>query len=411
MRYPLIQLVLSFQFIIFAFGCKGLKEQTATLSEAEALEAFPGQIFLQGVDPGVANLFRGKTQPIAEWEPLSTVIISGSVLDFRFGYELLQKLLLTGLRGIIFVGVNNPELLKKFKQLVGPPGTTQFIGISTQAIIDHPSLWQKQHTVWSRDYGPIMARGTDGSPRMFNFKYARGDRELDDQFNTALLESIKTKAPTLPVGMKFEGGNFMTDGETCIYSDVVLQHGYNLKDVDGIFRNYMGCKKIITMPAVAHEGTGHVDMVMKFVRKNEVVLAQLFRNPNPTPEEHALNLDVKKSLDRIHTSLVKAGIKVTRIPMPAVRIIDYTPVFFSYTNSLISNGHIIMPVYGKDIDGDKAKQAIDIYKSFNYTVQTLDSKEIIVLGGAVHCSTMQIPAYQKAWHDQFYDELRRRRLL
>jgi len=411
MKNPSIRFFFGLGYLIFLLSCKDLKERSSDLSATDNSGASQGQVFLQGVDPGVTKLFRGNTQPIAEWEPLSTVIITGDIVNQRFGFELLQKLVLTGLRGIIFVGVNNPELQKKYGNFVDTKAPIQFIGISTSANKDHPSLTQRTHTVWTRDYGPIMARGIDGSPKMFNFRYYEY-RDLDNQFNTALLESLKTKVHILPVGMNFEGGNFMTDGETCIYSDAVRQyHGYNLQDVNAIFRDYMGCKKVLTTPAVAHEATGHVDMVMKFVRKNEVVLAKLFRNPNPTQEEHTLNLEVKKSLDQIHDSLVKAGIKVTRIPMPAVRIVNGNPVFFSYTNSLISNGHIIMPVYGTDIDGNQALNAQNIYKSFNYTVHTVDSREIILKGGAVHCSTMQIPSYKQAWHDHFYDELRRRRLL
>ena len=102
----------------------------------------------------------------------------------------------------------------------------------------------------------------------------------------------------------------------------------------------------------------------------------------------------------------KLGFNVIRVPMPGP-IFDGKDVFRSYTNSLTVNGAAITPRYvtpgGSDI-ADRAGRYFDssfrskyerevqgVYESYGYDFHWVDSDGMIYVGGAVHCTTMQVP--------------------
>ena len=64
-------------------------------------------------------------------------------------------------------------------------------------------------------------------------------------------------------------------------------------------------------------------------------------------------------------------------------------VYRSYTNSLIVNNAVIVPIY----EGDRRyeEEALQVYRnalSAGYEIYPLESETVIQLGGAVHCTTM-----------------------
>jgi len=82
---------------------------------------------------------------------------------------------------------------------------------------------------------------------------------------------------------------------------------------------------------------------------------------------------------------------VVRIPQPVVYFEDFIwPVVRTYTNSLIVNDVVVLPVY--NLPGDD--EAIAIYESVlpEKTIYALDARDIIASGGAWHCVTMEFPS-------------------
>ena len=85
--------------------------------------------------------------------------------------------------------------------------------------------------------------------------------------------------------------------------------------------------------------------------------------------------------------------KIVRIPMTFG---DYqywgdssSRVQYTHTNSTIVNDTVIVPVYGRGTD----EEALKIYRKLlpRHNVIGVDSNEMIVWGGSIHCTTMQIP--------------------
>ncbi|RZA13062.1 MAG: hypothetical protein EOP10_30375 [Proteobacteria bacterium] len=101
------------------------------------------------------------------------------------------------------------------------------------------------------------------------------------------------------------------------------------------------------------------------------------------------------------------GFRVIRIPVPGAIFQNDRDVYRSYTNSLAVNGHVIVPRYvapgGDDIAAPNGKyfdasltakyeaEVIRAYQSLGYKFTWVDSDDLIYRGGAVHCTTMQIP--------------------
>jgi agmatine/peptidylarginine deiminase len=111
-------------------------------------------------------------------------------------------------------------------------------------------------------------------------------------------------------------------------------------------------------------------------------------------------------LDTRAAEIEAMGFNVIRIPAPGP-IFRSDDTFRSYTNSLTVNGNVIVPRYVTPASdtistesGDYFDQALlskyerevrKVYEKFGYKFTWVDSDGLIYRGGAVHCTTMQIP--------------------
>ena len=116
--------------------------------------------------------------------------------------------------------------------------------------------------------------------------------------------------------------------------------------------------------------------------------------------------NIQKYLDTRAAEIAAMGYKVVRIPIPGPVWSSSGDVFRSYTNSLVVNGHALVPRYvtpayedlatsrGTYIDASyRSKyeaEVIRIYQNAGYAFTWIPSDELIAMGGAVHCTTMQI---------------------
>jgi hypothetical protein len=181
-----------------------------------------------------------------------------------------------------------------------------------------------------------------------------------------------------------EGGNFMTNGEgLCAVTDNVVEQNPRLsrQDILDIKRDYFGCQQTLIVERMEGEGTGHIDMFAKFVSANTVLVGQY----NPRDDRwNAAILD--RNAERFARASLPDGrrLEVVRIPMPRPQ----DPVYRSYTNSTIVNDTVVVPIYRRDRQYEST--ALNAYRQAmpGYRIVTVDSEDVIELGGAVHCTTM-----------------------
>lgn len=276
---------------------------------------------------------------------------------------------------------------------------------------------------WARDIGPTFLKGRDGRIRCVNWAFNAwgGDYnglyahwEKDNAFakKFAALEgyAIYDAEPFV-----LEGGSIHSDGEgtVIVTESCLLSKGRNPKlsreEIEEKLKNYLGAKKVLWLPYGIYndETDEHIDNVCAFVKPGEVVLAWTDDKADPQYSMSKADLDYLESV----TDAQGRRIKVHMLPIPehpvCVREDELNGYRFeegedtreagerlaaSYVNFYISNGAVVMPVFGGDNEESDKKAAEILGNLFpERKVICIDARAILLGGGNIHCITQQIP--------------------
>ncbi len=245
---------------------------------------------------------------------------------------------------------------------------------------------------WTRDYGPWMIYTGNRTARAVVDHHYYDERQNDDaipgKLGTAWSDEVFVS------GFYTEGGNFMTDGlGTCWMSTGVFDKN-NLADnaenramIAQLFKEYIGCDRVFHPVSIPGEGTTHIDMYSKILNQDTIIVSYSSSDWGADAGE----LAQLETAAELYGSIEKPGggkYTIVRIPMTYGGSFWGT-TYFTHTNSLIVNDHVLVPTYGKGTD----EEALQIYRDLmpGYTIIGIDSNEIIPQGGSIHCTTMQIP--------------------
>ena len=238
--------------------------------------------------------------------------------------------------------------------------------------------------VWTRDYGPISHLTLGGEVGFVDFRYYHG-RHWDDAVPTKLAAAwgINVFRPS----MSYEGGNFMADAAgTCYATEKIYQQnaGHSEEEIDQWMREYAGCRQIVSLIRPKGLGTGHIDMFAKLMDSNTVIVGAY--DPALQAENAAL-LDEDVALLEAVTTEGGESLQILRIPLPW----DESGIWYTYTNSLIVNDTVLVPVYSKF--KDLQEQALAVYETAapQLSIHVVNSDATIPSGGAIHCVTMTVP--------------------
>ncbi len=314
-------------------------------------------------------------RPYAEFEPSQAVMLrpSGKISSFHKG-------ILKGLVGHVdrIVLFHTPgqveELTKQLKSWDIWSDAYEFVDVG------------ETNANWTRDYGPLATVAVDsGRVGLIDFRYYHG-RAYDDAIPTklALHWGINVFRPS----MSYEGGNFMADPHGTCYATEKLfsQNGGHTKDeVTQWMKEYLGCTQLVIYKLPKGLGTGHVDMFSKMMDETHVLLGRY--DPALQPENAAILDENEKMLEGV-VNEAGESLEVFRLPLPW----DETGVWYTYTNSLIVNDTVLVPVYSKFKDLEA--EALSVYGDAapDLEVWTVNSDSIIPAGGAIHCVTQTVPA-------------------
>lgn len=257
-------------------------------------------------------------------------------------------------------------------------------------------LVQSFNTVWNRDYGQWNSYTNDiDSLKMIDWIYNR-PRPQDDQipvyiaqlFNVPIHQAINS-----PNDLTHTGGNFMVDGHgTGFASKLILQEntGKTEAQIDTIAKKYLGLKRFIKMETLPYDGIHHIDMHMKLLDEETILVGQYPAGISDGPQIEA---NLQYVLSNFQTCFGKP-FKVVRIPMPPDGSGHYpgstwgNSYYYTYTNSLIVNKTVLVPIYGFSMD----TTALRIYRDAmpGYKVIGINCNGMISASGAIHCITKEI---------------------
>ena len=209
-----------------------------------------------------------------------------------------------------------------------------------------------------------------------------------------------------------EGGSIHSDGEgTVIVTEAcLLSKGRNPQmtkaQIEEQLCNYLGAEKIIWLPhgIWQDETNEHVDNVCAFVRPAEVVLAWTDDEYDPQWEYSNASLQVLVQ----ETDAKGRAFTVHKLPIPKKPVCiteeELSGFVFeegedrreagerlaaSYVNFYISNGGVIVPQFGDEMDAVAVEMLGHLFPERK--IYPIPARAIIVGGGNIHCITQQIP--------------------
>jgi agmatine deiminase len=250
------------------------------------------------------------------------------------------------------------------------------------------------NSVWVRDYGPQSIYLSETNELAFVDWIYNRPRPYDD-----VIPSVMANHMNLPIYQMTEGankliatgGNFMTDGyKQGFSSNLILSENNTITEaqIDTIKKRYMGIEPYIKMTTLPYDGIHHIDMHMKLLDEETLLVGEY---PTGVADGPQIEANLSYILNN-YRSVYGTPFRVVRIPMPPDETGKYPPYsdYLTYTNSIILNNLVLVPIYGLSQDN----QALEIYRDAmpGYKVVGINMRNVIPASGAIHCITREIAA-------------------
>lgn len=299
----------------------------------------------------------GPVSPIAEFEPSEAVLIR---YPFGITYDLIREM---AEEIIVITLVRNTNEMNTVISLY----ESNNINLSNCEfkISDTDSYW-------TRDYGPWFIR--DGNNiSIIDFTYNR-PRPNDNQIPLKMSQYLNT--PYYNMGIYHCGGNYMADGHHIAAStDLVYyeNNNYTHDQIDAIMNEYLGIETYHVVPDPNNTYIDHIDCWGKYLAPDKI----LIRRVDPGhPQYNAIEETAEYFSQQI--SAYGTRYRIYRVDTPGNQ---------PYTNSLILNNRVFVPIMGQSHYDNLAIQAYE---------EAMPGYEIIGVHGswvstdALHCRTKEI---------------------
>lgn len=226
---------------------------------------------------------------------------------------------------------------------------------------------------WTRDYGPWWAVDGNGEVVVVDHTYNRprpNDNAVPERVSNHLVTSYFYS------DIVSAGGNFMTDGLGIGASSELIYEenpGLSENEVHEIMDNYYGLHTYHGIPDPNNTYIDHIDCWGKFLSPTKVLIRSV-------PESHSQYDELEATAQYFAENMT-----AWNEPWEVFRV--YTPNNQPYTNSLILNEKVLVPIMNGSYDDD----ALAVYQ------EALPGYEVLGFSGswestdALHCRTKGIP--------------------
>lgn len=250
------------------------------------------------------------------------------------------------------------------------------------------------NSVWVRDYGPQSIYLEEEDELAFvdwDYNRPRPEDNQIPQFMAGYLNVPIFQLAHQSSLLTATGGNFMADGHgTGFSSKLILSEnpGFTEGQIDQVMYDFKGIDRYIKMDELPYDNISHLDMHMKLLDEETLLVGEFPEGVSDGPYIEA-NLDYLLSN---YNTCYDRPYQVVRIPMAPSTSGNYPPnaYYRTYTNSVILNDVVLVPIYGSYLDSD----AIEIYEEAmpGYNIVGIDMNGVISASGAIHCVTREIAA-------------------
>ena len=342
--------------------------------------------------PPSSGLTTPPTAPVramAEWEELQALAIAWN------GQSTILSEIVRAAReecNVIICG-ENQSTINSAKSLL----TSKGVDISSNVTF----LIAPNNSIWIRDYGPNCVYANDvDSLYLIDWIYNR-PRPKDDAIPEKIAAHLGVpvySTTEAPYDLVNTGGNFMSDGMgTAFASELVFeengpnnaygQSNHSVPEVEGILQAFMGVDRYITMPALPYDVIHHIDMHLKLLDEETLLIGQY---PPNTADGPQIEANLQYVLNTFQSPF-GTPYKVVRIPMPPDGGNAYPHnggQYRTYANAVFVNKTVLVPFYEQKFD--TTAQRIWEESLPGYKIVGINCNSIIGSLGAIHCITKEI---------------------
>jgi MYXO-CTERM domain-containing protein len=370
-------------------------------------------------------------RPMVEWEPMKSLVLQwpgGYLTSSKNASSTMLKIAKNAATVAEVWIITNPEA-----PAVIEAGLKE-IGMTAEQIAAKVKFVPTQiDSIWFIDSGPLPIVDTASNTYAFaDFRYYH-ERSLDDGIPTVLARALPSighgAAETYRMPLNTEGGTFQaTSDGICFTGTRQLYYmscattgcdpstggkpdwhagGYayaSMEDVNkhpladevrAVWKKYAGCKDVIVTNSVTDDGTGHIDMYLKVLDDQRVMLGQ-YEPPfvaDTRQEENAQLLDETAAYLEAYEKPDGTKFKVERLVMPGHRNTNDGMMPFTYINSTFINGLNLWPATEYPEWEESRSKAEAQWKAAMPGMEHIwiDSTELSFWSGAIHCITRTVP--------------------
>jgi agmatine/peptidylarginine deiminase len=303
----------------------------------------------------------------AQWEPLTGVLIR-----YRYGFGLPYDLIREYADAVtVHILCEASQQSQCYNAL-----QNQGVNMANVDLMDIPT-----NSMWTRDYGPQTVFA-DGEWGLADHIYNR-PRPLDDQVPWEL--GTEWACPVYGMDLVHTGGNLLYDGHgTAFSTDLVWDEntGLSHQEIAQIMGYYLGITNYVVLPSIDQTSIRHIDCWMKLLDE-ETILVKEVSPDHPHYDELEANVAILEGL----TSCYGRPYDIVRVLCGRIDITLGKRDVAAYTNSMIVNNKVFVPLYGISTD----PTAIATYESAMPGYQVLGYTGSWYANDAIHCRTMEIP--------------------
>jgi agmatine deiminase len=300
----------------------------------------------------------GPVHNIAEFEAMQGVLIR---YPFGLPYSLIAAMSEETIVTTIVSGVSQENTVM---------GIYNSNGVNTA---NCNFLYASSDSYWTRDYGPWFVIDGNGDFGIVNFPYNR-PRPNDNDIPLEVAELLDIEI--FGMNIYHTGGNYMTDGMgISASSDLVLDENPQLspEEISLLMEDYLGVHTYHTVPDPNNTYIDHIDCWGKFLAVDKILIRSV-------PESHPQYDEIEAVVDYFAEQISSYG-----TPYQIFRV--YTPNNQPYTNSLILNDRVYVPITNSNWDDEAIatyEEAMPGYEVLGFYSSSWESTD------ALHCRTKGI---------------------
>ena len=239
------------------------------------------------------------------------------------------------------------------------------------------------YAYWVRDFSPFYVFN-DKQLSIVDFTYNRPQRTEQNAVPSKLANYFNI--PYSKMSLTHTGGNLMQDGRGTAFSDdlVIQENNNNETKVRTQMKTYTGTDNYVVTIDPQGDYIAHIDCWGKIVAPDKIIVARL-------PKSNSRYQYYEQVANELANTKCIYGYnyRVYRIEEPGGSTVA------PYTNSLIANGHVYMPLGSNASYNEKAlnvyKEALPGYDVVGLQGFSSSNQNAFLNTDALHCRTHEVP--------------------